>query len=98
MRVAIHGLVTASHLADAALFAGIEPTAFLTTGSGRLAPGVAPNLPITTMPRDPLVLGEAGVRQSFARLAVHADAVICIGQNNTLVEWAGHVKAPLHQA
>lgn len=85
MRVALYGPVTEQHLSDAALFAGIEPTEFITNGST-----VPPCSGRTTevIPLCPMLPGEPGVKQNHWRLVLHADALICVGDNPHLVQCA----------
>ena len=73
MKTILYGPVTKEHLADASLFAGIEPTEYVTD---------------KTIPVDPMVGGEAGVRQQHWRMVLNADALICVGENPHLVQAA----------
>ena len=83
MRTILWGNPTAEQLADAALFSGIEVTEQVTE---------------KTIPVDPMVGGEAGVRQQHWRMALNADALICVGENEHLVRAAESLKLLVYQA
>ena len=83
MTTILWGNPTAEHLADAALFSGIEVTEQVTE---------------KTIPVDPMVGGEAGVRQQHWRMALNADALICVGENEHLVQAAESLKLLVYQA
>ena len=85
MRTIIFGNVTADHLADAELFSGITPTAFITNGSSK-PPAV--NLPTEVIPQCPMVHGEPGEKQNHWRMAMYAEALILVGRNDHLLEVA----------
>ena len=84
MKTVLYGHVTEQHLADAALFSGIEPTGFVTNGS-TLPP--CSNRHVEVVPPDPMV-GDAAARQNHWRLVLHADALICVGPNAHLIHAA----------
>lgn len=81
MKTAIYGPVTEQHLADASLFAGIEPTEFVT--DARSVPPFSQRATLA-IPVDPKVGGEAGLRQQHWRMVIRADALICVGENEHL--------------
>lgn len=81
MKTVLYGGVTLQHLADAALFSGIEPTAYITNGETPLPHGL---LPVQVIPPDPMT-GEAAPRQNHWRMVIQGDALICIGGNEHLV-------------
>lgn len=85
MRTIISGRVTMRHIADADLIAGIVPTSFVTNGESE--PPAAAKLPCEVMPICPK-LPEAGERQRNYTLCQSADALICRGENNHLVNIA----------
>lgn len=76
MRTIISGRVTADHLADAELIAGITPTGFLTNG---LWTPPATSLPTEVHPIDPMC-GELGERQRNMTLLNYADALVAVGR------------------
>ena len=84
MRVILSGPVTAGHLADAELMAGITPTSYVTNGSATPPFGA---LAVDVMPPDPMV-GEVAIVQSHVRMVLEADALICVGANKHLVRVA----------
>lgn len=94
MKTILYGPVTKAHLADAALFAGIEPTEFVVGGAATLQLG---QRPATVIPVDPMVGGEAGERQQHWRMAINGDALVCVGQNDHLVHAANSFKLPVYQ-
>lgn len=85
MKTILFGKVTAQHLADAALFAGIEPTAFTTN---RKSPATVHGLPMEVVLPCPMVPGEPGELQCHWRMAIYSDALICVGENEHLVQTA----------
>lgn len=93
MKTILYGPVTDAHLADAALFSGIEPTEYIV---GKTTPPVA-RRPTTAIEVDPMVHGEAGDRQQHWRMAINADALICVGENEHLVHAAERFKLPVYQ-
>lgn len=94
MKTIIAGPVTEQHLADAALLAGIEPTEFFTNGVTGLPP--ASNLPTTCFTPCPK-LPDINIAQSHARMVIGADAVICVGEHEHLLEWAAKYDLPVYQ-
>lgn len=82
MKTITYGPVTKAHLADASLFSGIEPTEFITDA---------------TIPVDPMVGGEAGVRQQHWRMVINAAALICIGENEHLLQAAEKFNLLIYQ-
>ena len=84
MRVIISGPVTAAHLQDAEFMAGITPTSYVT--NGKSTPPKSP-LPTSVMPICPM-LPEAGERQRNYSLVHNADALVCAGGNQHLVDLA----------
>ena len=94
MKTILHGPVTEQHLADASLFAGIEPTEYI-TGTKNCPP--CSQRPTTVIPVEPLVHGEAGDRQQHWRMAINADALICVGENEHLVHAAERFGLPIYQ-
>lgn len=85
MRTIIFGNVTADHLADAELFSGITPTAFITNGSSKPP---AANLPTEVIPPCPKIPGEPGEKQNHWRMVLSAEALILVGRNDHLIEVA----------
>lgn len=92
MKTILYGRVTQAHLDMASLIAGIEPTSYLT--NGKTTPP-ASNLETEVMPEDPMV-GDAAQHQNHARLAIYGEALICIGRNDHLVEWAEKYGMPIY--
>jgi hypothetical protein len=86
MRVIISGPVTADHLADAELLAGITPTSYVT--NGLTDPPRSNRLPVETYPVCPMQPEETRVRARNFTLAQNADALICVGENDHLVSLA----------
>lgn len=87
MKTILHGQVTEQHLADAALFAGIEPTSYITNGA--TSPPVSQRA-TDVIPPDPMV-GDAAERQNHWRMVLRADALVCVGKNEHLVRSAESV-------
>lgn len=85
MKTVLFGKVTEQHLADALLFAGIEPSEYIT--NGKTVPPASQRA-TTVIPPCPMVPGEPGELQNNWRLVLHADALICVGDNPHLVECA----------
>lgn len=85
MRTIIYGRVTEEHLADAELFAGITPTAYIT--NGKHTPP-ASELPTEVIRQCPMVPGEPGEKQNHWRMAQAAEALILVGKNEHLVRVA----------
>lgn len=83
MRVIIHGPVTADHLADAELMAGITPTSFVTNGQSH--PPRGSRLPVDVYPICPMQPVETRERARNYSLVQNADALICVGENDHLV-------------
>lgn len=86
MRVILSGPVTADHLADAELLAGITPTSYVT--NGLTDPPRGNRLPVETYPVCPMQPVETRVRARNFTLAQNADALICVGENDHLVSLA----------
>ena len=86
MRVIISGPVTANHLADAELLAGITPTSYVT--NGLTDPPRGNRLPVETHPVCPMQPVETRVRARNFTLAQNADALICADYNPGLVSLA----------
>ena len=86
MRVVLSGPVTADHLADAELMAGITPTIYVT--NGLTAPPRGNRLPVETYPICPMQPVETRVQARNFTLAQNADALICVGDNDHLVSLA----------
>lgn len=83
MRVIIHGPVTADHLADAELMAGITPTSFVTNGLSH--PPRGSNLPVEVMPICMKQPAETRIRAREYSMVQAADALICADYNPGLV-------------
>ena len=94
MKTILYGPVTDAHLADASLFSGIEPTEYI-AGGVPIPP--CSQRATTVIPVDPMVHGEAGERQQHWRMAINADALICIGGNEHLVHAAERFNLPIYQ-
>ena len=85
MRVIISGPVTQAHIEDADLMAGIVPTSYVTNG---LSAPPTTNMLVATYP---LCQMQPDYSRELARnytLVHNADALICVGENNHLVELA----------
>lgn len=95
MKTILYGPVTEAHLADASLFSGIDPTAFVTNGA-RKPPATA--LPVETIPVCPLVGDNAGELQNHWRLVLAADALILVGQNAHLLHAAGRYSLQVYHS
>ena len=83
MRVIIHGPVTADHLADAELMAGITPTSFVTNGLSH--PPRGSRLPVEVMEPCMMQPVETRVQARNYSMVQNADALICVGENDHLV-------------
>lgn len=83
MRVIIHGPVTADHLADAELMAGITPTSFVTNGLSH--PPRGSNLPVEVMAPCMKQPAETRIRAREYSMVQAADALICADYNPGLV-------------
>ena len=83
MRVILSGPVTADHLADAELMAGITPTSFVTNGLSH--PPRGNRLPVAVMPICMMQPVETRVQARNYSLVQNADALICVGENDHLV-------------
>ena len=88
MRVILHGPVTADHLADAELMAGITPTSFVTNGLSH--PPRGSRLPVEVHPICPMQPVETRERAREYTLVQNADALICAADNPGLVSLARH--------
>ena len=86
MRVILHGPVTADHLADAELMAGITPTSFVTNGLSH--PPRGSRLPVDVYPICPMQPVETRERARNYTLVFHSDALVCAGGNDHLVSLA----------
>lgn len=86
MRVIIHGPVTADHLADAELMAGITPTSFVTNGLSH--PPRGSNLHVEVMAPCMKQPAETRIRAREYSMAQAADALICADYNPDLVSLA----------
>lgn len=95
MKTVLFGKVTEQHLADARLFAGIEPTEFIT--NGMTVPPASLRF-TTVIPPCPMLPGEPGELQNNWRLVMHADALICVGQNPHLVSVAEKYDLLIYEA
>lgn len=94
MRVIIWGKVTQRHLDDADLMVGITPTSYVTNGT-TVPP--ASNLPVTVFPicdKQPETTRE---RANHYTLVHNADALICVGKNEHLVELAKRYELPVYE-
>ena len=83
MRVLLYGPVTVEHLADAALFMGIEPTSFLTNGEfpAPLA------LPVEVIHPSPMLEPPAAIAQANWHAVIRADAAVMTRANSQLTDW-----------
>ena len=86
MRVILHGPVTADHLADAELMAGIVPTSFVTNGLSH--PPRGNHLSVEIMEPCMKQPAETRVRAREYSMVQNADALICVGENVHLVSLA----------
>ena len=87
MRVIISGPVTADHLADAELMAGITPTSYVTNG---LSSPPTRDLPVDVYPICPMQPVETRERARNYTLVFHSDALECAEENDHLVSLAHH--------
>ena len=85
MRTIISGRVTAEHLADAELLAGITPTSLL---ANDLTPIPKTDLDVQVLPVCRLQPEESRERARNYTLVHNADALICVGRNDHLVALA----------
>lgn len=85
MRTIISGPVTADHLADAELMAGITPTSFVTNG---LSAPPTKTLPAEVFPLCDKQPEETRERARNYTLVQNADALVCAGRNDHLVSLA----------
>ena len=86
MRVILSGPVTADHLADAELMAGIVPTSFVTNGLSH--PPRGNRLSVEIMEPCMKQPAETRVRAREYSVVQNADALICVGENVHLVSLA----------
>ena len=86
MRVILSGPVTADHLADAELMAGIVPTSFVTNGLSH--PPRGNRLSVEIMEPCMKQPAETRVRAREYSMVQNADALICVGENVHLVSLA----------
>ena len=86
MRVIISGPVTAEHLADAELLAGITPTSFVTNGLEK--PPAGSHLPVEVFAICPMQPVETRVQARHFTLVQNADALICAEENEHLLRLA----------
>ena len=86
MRVILSGPVTADHLADAELLAGITPTSYVTNGLSH--PPRGSRLPVEIYPICPMQPAETRVKARNFTLVQNADALICVGENVHMVSLA----------
>lgn len=93
MRTIIDGPVTPEHLSTAELF-GIAPTSFVTNGLSH--PPVS-DLRVDVHPVD-AKLGTLGLQARNYSLCQNADALICIGRNDHLVQVAGQYGLTIFEA
>ena len=82
MRTIISGRVTAEHIADAELLAGIVPTSFVTNGESSPP---ADNLPCDVFPICEKQPEHTREQARNYTLVQNADALICVGGNDHLV-------------
>ena len=86
MRVILSGPVTADHLADAELMAGITPTSFVTNGLSEPPRGI--RLPVEVMPICMMQPVETRIRAREYSMVQAADALICTADNPGLMSLA----------
>lgn len=98
MRTIISGPVTARHLSDADLMAGITPTSFVTNGLFSI-PDIPSGSRIYTevFPLCPMQPEESRERARNYTLVQNADALICVGENDHLVSLARHYGLPVYE-
>jgi len=93
MRVILWGKVDQRHLDDADLLAGITPTSYVTNGQWM---GWS-DLPVDVFPicdKQPETTRE---RANHYTLVHNADALICVGKNDHLVELAKRYELPVYE-
>lgn len=97
MRTIISGPVTADHLADAELMAGISPTSFVTNGQSipPLCAGKA--LYTDCYPVCDKQPEETRERARNYTLVQNADALVCAGRNDHLVALATSYGLPVYE-
>lgn len=94
MKTIIAGPVTEETLANASLLMGINPTEFICNGVEGLPP--ASSLTTTVFTPCPK-LPDINIAQSHARMVLVADAVVCVGEHEHLLEWAAKYDLPVYQ-
>lgn len=95
MRVIIHGPVTAEHLTDAELMAGITPTSFVTNGLSH--PPRGSNLPVEVMEPCMKQPAETRIRAREYSMVQAADALVCADYNPGLVSLARDYALLVHE-
>lgn len=95
MRVIIWGKVTQRHLDDADLMVGITPTSYVTNGT-TVPP--ASNLPVDVYPVCKMQPETTRDRANHYTLVHNADALICVGKNEHLVDLAKRYELLVYEA
>lgn len=94
MKVIISGPVTAEHLADAEMLVGIAPTSFVTNGLWSPPASALPTEVYPICPKQPKETAE--IARNFT-LALNADALICVGENDHLVHLANRYELVVYE-
>lgn len=97
MRTIISGPVTADHLADAELMAGISPTSFVTNGQSAPPISIGKHIPTDCYPVCDKQPEETRERARNYTLVNNADALICAGSNDHLVSLAARYGLPVYE-
>lgn len=95
MRVILSGPVTAEHLADAELMAGITPTSFVTNGLSH--PPRGSHLPVDVFPVCMKQPEETRERARHYTMVHNADALVCVGENAHMVSLARNYDLLVHE-
>lgn len=95
MRTIISGPVSQQHLDDAEFMAGIKPTQFITNGS---TTPPASDLETLEDPPCPKLPGEIGEFQRNYTMCLQAEALVCVGGNEHLVNIANKYGLAVYEA
>ena len=95
MRTIISGPVTQEHLDDADLLADIVPTSFVTNGLS--TPPAHTGLTTEVLPICMKQPEHSRVQARDYSLVQNADALICVGENEHLVELARSYDLPVYE-
>ena len=93
VKTILYGPVTQQHLADAEIFEGIWPTAFITDGVH--PPPV--DLPTHVIALEPKVPGVLGLAQQHCRMLLEGRALVMVGHDEHLILQALKLRIPIYQ-